>query len=99
MAATVLNSAHHVATASGPVASTPLLSGLNQTGAVWVVDVFGDRTILDELNGFVNDESWYEEPFARDDRIAQAVLNFNIEPRWGKNAVDDAFQPGSVDVG
>ena len=52
----------------------------------------------DLLDGVVDGVERRQEPFARDDRVAEAVLNFDIETRRREDAVDQLLQLGAVDV-
>src|SRR4029077_12906150 len=51
------------------------------------------------FNGFVNDEHGHKEPFARDYRIAEAILDLDIEAAGIKDSVDEVFQLYAADIG
>lgn len=53
-------------------------SRLHQPCRLGVVDVAGDRPVLDALNGLVNDEHGNEEPFLRLHGMAEAVLDGDV---------------------
>src|SRR3546814_10750869 len=46
----------------------------------------------------IYDKHRHEEPFARDDRIAEAVLDLDVEPRRIEDVVDQVFELHAVDV-
>ena len=45
-----------------------------------VVAIIRDRAVPDFLNRLVDHEEWNQKPFARRDRIAEAILDPDIEP-------------------
>ena len=47
---------------------------------IWIIRVAGDRSVLYALDRIVHDKTRNEEPFARDHRIAEPILDFDVEP-------------------
>lgn len=64
---------------------------LYQTSALRIVDISCDRAVLDLLHRVVDHEQRHEEPFTRNDGIAEPVLDLDIEPPWLEDTVDDAL--------
>src|SRR3546814_16754111 len=62
-----------------------------------IIDIAGDRAILDPLHGVIYDETRHEEPFARDHGIAETILDFDVEPSRVEDTVDQVFKLGAVD--
>lgn len=63
-----------------------------------IIGIICDRAVLDPLHGIIDDEARHEEPFAWDYGIAEAILDFDVEPRGIEYAVDQIFELGAVDV-
>ena len=63
-----------------------------------VVHVIRNRRVLDSLDNLINDEDRDEKPFARPNRVTEAILDFNVELRGGEDAVQQVFKLHPVDV-
>ena len=48
------------------------LSLAGKTRQFRIVDVAGDRAVLDPLDGFIDHKERNKEPFARDDRVVRS---------------------------
>ena len=70
----------------------------HQPRRLGIIPIIRDRSVFDALDRLVDYEKRNNEPFARNDRIAEAVLDLDVEPRWIKDAMDEIFQPRSADV-
>lgn len=73
-------------------------AGAKQSRGLGIVRVIGNRPVSDPVYSFVDHEPGHQEPFARDHRISEAILDLNVELRWIENPVDEVFQLGAVDV-
>jgi hypothetical protein len=51
----------------------------------------GDRSVFYAFDHSVYNKDGHEEPFARSDRIAKAVFDFNVQPRGRKHAMNDVL--------
>jgi len=63
-----------------------------------IIYVAGYCAVLDPLNGFINCKKRYEKPFARDDRLPEAVRYFNMQTGRTKNPMDDVLKFAAIDV-
>src|SRR4051812_3278099 len=57
-----------------------------------IVPVVSNRSILDPTNSLVNHEQRYEEPFTRDHRLSEAILDLDVEPRRLEHTMDQVFE-------
>ena len=71
---------------------------LHKPRGLRVVDVVGDAAVLDALDGFVDDEERHEEPLAGLHRVAEAVLDLDVELRWAKHAVNQVLKLDAVEI-
>lgn len=74
------------------------ISPLHKPGRLRIINIAGDCIIPDALHRIVNHKTGHEEPFARHDRIAETILDFNIRPGWTEDTMDQIFQPDAIDV-
>ena len=61
-----------------------------------IVRVAGNRSVLDPIDSFVDQEQRYKEPPARDHGLSKTILDLDIEPRGVKDAMDEILQLGAV---
>ena len=73
--------------------------GAQKRCRLWIISVIGNRSVLDPFDGFVDDEKRNQEPFTRDNRLPEAILDLDVEARGTEDAVDQVFKLGPVDVG
>jgi len=71
---------------------------LYQPRGIWVIDISGDCPVPDLLNCLVDHEQRHEEPFARDDRLAEAILDLDVKTGGAEDPMDQVFKPRTVDV-
>jgi len=69
---------------------------VNQALRCRVINYSGNRPISSTLEHFINDVEWHQEPFARFDRVLEAVFNGQGDLCRAKQAVKEVFQLGAV---
>jgi hypothetical protein len=67
----------------------------DQGGLLGIIRIAGDRPVLYSLDGFVD----YEEPLARNDRMAEPVLDLDLQARGIEDAMDEVLEFGPLNVG
>src|SRR5258708_21924222 len=50
------------------------------------------------FNGFIDGEKRHKKPFSRNDRLPEPVFDFDVQASRAKDAMDQVFKPGAVDV-
>ena len=48
-----------------------------------IIRVLRNRPVPYAIDRLVDDEKGHQEPFAGDNRLAEAIPNFDIKPSWG----------------
>lgn len=71
---------------------------LYKTGTLRIVDISGDRAVLDLLHRVVDHEQRHKKPFARDDWVAEPVLDLDVEPGRVEDTMDQVFELAAADV-
>ncbi len=66
---------YHNANQYAPAGGLPQPYQLCRLG---IIDILGDSAILDALDGFIDDEKWNKKPFARLNRVAEAIVNSDL---------------------
>ncbi len=58
--------------------------------------MFSDRSILYLSNSLIDDEEWYKKPLARDNRLPEAIFDFNVEAGCAEDAMDQVLKCTSL---
>jgi hypothetical protein len=76
----------------------PLLSSLDKLRRFGVIGHVGDGAISNVLNRLVNHLEWHQKPLFRLDQLPETVCDGQIDLHCAKQAVEDIFKPGAVQV-
>ena len=58
-----------------------ILGYMHEGGRFRIVRVVGNRSVLDSINGFINDKKGHQKPLAQNDKLTEAIVDFYFELR------------------
>src|SRR5574338_1001242 len=70
----------------------------NERGSRGIIGIRRDRPVADSHECLREHEERDEEPFPRRNRIAESVLERDVEPRGFKELMEQLLEPDTIDV-